>query len=78
MGDLSERKPNAFTPVVKAMELADYVLHITDNPKRFPTHKTDVRQREDGTLYMEITALDDTAKVILRMDAYVKNLFLEG
>lgn len=60
MGDLSERKPNSFTPVVKATELANYVLHITDNPKTFPTHKTDVRQREDGTLCMEITALDDT------------------
>lgn len=28
MGDLNERKPNSFTSVVKAMELADYVNNL--------------------------------------------------
>ena len=28
MGDLNERKPNNFTPVVKATELADYVKNL--------------------------------------------------
>lgn len=39
MADLSDRKPNEFTPVVASMELADYVLMITDNPKSFPICK---------------------------------------
>lgn len=70
MADLSDRKPNSFTPVVAAMELADYVLLITGNPRSFPTHKTDVKQSMDGRLSLEVAMLDDALVSKVREQAY--------
>ena len=38
MANAGDHKPNDFTPVVGAMNLADYVLLITDNLKKFPDY----------------------------------------
>lgn len=70
MGDLSDRKPNDFTPVVAAMELADYVLLITDNPKSFPTCKAIAKKNEDGSLTSEVVMLDDSLINKVREQAY--------
>ena len=37
---------NTFTPVVKAMELSDYVFHITDNKNKFPEYVTTVKNQQ--------------------------------
>lgn len=70
MADLSDRKPNDFTPVMASMELADYVLHITDNPKNFPTCKTLVTEGAEGTVVNEITIQEDYLINEIREQAY--------
>lgn len=42
-------KPNPFTTVAEAMELADYVITITDNFNKFPDYTGKERKNEDGT-----------------------------
>lgn len=70
MSDLSDRKPNDFTPVVLSMELADYVLHITNNSKKFPVCKTILKESDDGTMISKVNLLDDTLVNTIRDQAY--------
>ena len=70
MADLTDRKPNDFTPVMASMELADYVLHITDNPKSFPTHAMLVKESPDGAITNEVVMLNDSLINKVREQAY--------
>ena len=70
MADLSDRKPNDFTPVMASMELADYVLHITDNPKNFPICKTLVTEGAEGMVVNEINIQEDYLIDKIREQAY--------
>ena len=70
MADLSDRKPNEFTPVVASMELADYVLMITDNPKSFPTFKVISKTNPDGSITYETIMLNDSLINKVREQAY--------
>ena len=70
MANYIEGKPNDFTPVVAAMELANYVLNITDNPKNFPTCKTISKKNQDGSVVAEIIMLDDSLINDVRKQAY--------
>lgn len=45
-----QHRPNDFTPVVGAMELADYVFTITDNINKFPDYTVKEKKNEDGTI----------------------------
>lgn len=65
MQNPSEHKPNDFTPVVSALELADYVITITDNFNKFPDFTKKERKNEDGTV---------TAIYIQRQDSLVNKL----
>ena len=41
-------KENAFTPVVNAMELSEYVFTITDNAKKFPEYTATKKKFRDN------------------------------
>lgn len=70
MADVSDRKPNDFTPVMASMELADYVMCITDNPKSFPTFKVSAKKNSDGSITNEIVMLDDSLINKVRDQSY--------
>ena len=50
MQHTGEHRPNEFTPVVSAMELADHVILITDNANKFPDFSMKRKKNEDGTV----------------------------
>lgn len=54
------KKPNNFTPVVKACELADYVYQITNNPKTFPDYTLQKEETEDGRVVMVYAVRPDS------------------
>ena len=50
MATENQHKPNDFTPVVGAMNLAEYVMHITENPKKFRDYSLTSKENGDGTI----------------------------
>jgi len=48
MSHAGNHKPNDFTPVVGAMELAEYTFTITDNINKFPDYCVKEKRDEDG------------------------------
>lgn len=56
----AEHKPNEFTPVVAACELADYVIAITDNLNTFPDYSKKDKKNEDGTVTAIYVQRQDT------------------
>lgn len=60
-----EYKPNNFTPVVKAMNLYDYVDTITDNPNKFPEYKETEKKDKDGNV---------TKLLVMRQDSLVNRV----
>lgn len=59
MGQSNQHEPNRFTPVVKAMELVDHVLTITDNINKFPDYTIKEKKNEDGTVTMVLVQRQD-------------------
>lgn len=55
----NQHEPNRFTPVVKAMELVDHVLTITDNINKFPDYTTKEKKNEDGTVTLVMVQRQD-------------------
>lgn len=45
-----QHKPNPFSTVAKAMEVAEYTFLITDNPNKFKDYVVKEKQNEDGTV----------------------------
>jgi len=50
MANAGDHKPNDFTPVVGAMNLAEYTFTITDNINKFPDYCVKEKKNEDGTV----------------------------
>ena len=50
MSNVGDNKPNSFTPVVGAMNLAEYVFTITDNINKFPDYSISNKKNPDGTI----------------------------
>lgn len=50
MANEGMHKPNDFTPVIGALDLADYVIKITDNFNKFPDFTEKQRKNPDGTV----------------------------
>lgn len=50
MPNKNDHKPNDFTPVVGALQLADHVLTITDNVNKFPDFIKKEKKNPDGTV----------------------------
>lgn len=69
----NQYKPNDFTPVVGAMELAEYVFHITDNANKFPDFSVVERKNPDGTVTQIIVYRPDSLTNIVRAEA--RNIF---
>lgn len=65
-----EYKPNNFTPVVKAMNLFDYVDTITDNQKKFPEYKETEKKEKDGTVTKFLIMRQDSLVNRVREQAY--------
>lgn len=62
-----EHKPNDFTPVVGAMNLADYVMQITDNPNKFPDYVSkETRQTVDGRECIVLVQRQDSLTNVVR------------
>lgn len=45
-----QHKPNPFSTVAKAMDMADYTFTITDNPNKFKDYTVKEKENEDGTI----------------------------
>ena len=60
---------NDFTPVVSAMELSDYVFHITDNPNKFPEY-TITKKEKDGMIFVTMQLKQDSLTNIVRRQAF--------
>lgn len=65
-----EHKPNDFTPVVGAMNLADYVITITDNINNFPDFVKTERKNEDGTVAEVYIQRQDSLTNIVREQTF--------
>ena len=50
MANAGDHKPNDFTPVTGALNLADYTFTITDNINKFPDYCVKEKKNEDGTI----------------------------
>jgi len=59
MSHAGNHKPNDFTPVVGAMELAEYTFTITDNINKFPDYTTKEKKNEDGTVTLVLVQRQD-------------------
>ena len=60
------------------MDLADYVITITDNINTFPDFIRAERKESDGTVSQVFIQRQDSLTQIVRdMDGYVKSLFME-
>lgn len=55
-----QHKFNNFTPVTGAMELAEYVFKITDNPNKFKDFTVKDKKNEDGTISRLIISRNDS------------------
>jgi len=62
-------KPNSFTPVVGAMQLVEYVFHITENPGKFRDYSLKERKTEDGSVTQVFFIRDDSLTNIVRAEA---------
>jgi len=69
MANAGEHRPNDFTPVVGAMNLADYVLLITDNLKKFPDYAVKEKKNDDGTITQVYVFREDSLTNIVRAEA---------
>lgn len=69
MPNSGDHKPNDFTPVVGAMNLADYVLKITDNKKKFPDFAVREMKSEDGTVTRVYVYSEDSLTNLVRAEA---------
>lgn len=64
-----EYKTTDFTPVVGAMELADYVFNITDNLNKFPDYATKETKNPDGSVTQMIVFRSDSLTNVVRKQA---------
>jgi len=69
MATENQHRPNDFTPVVGAMNLAEYVLQITGNMKYFPDCSVQEKKKEDGSLTQVIVFRDDPLTNTVRREA---------
>ncbi len=69
MSTANQHRPNDFTPVVGAMELAEYVFHITENPSKFPDFALREKTREDGSITQICIVRDDSLTNAVRAEA---------
>ena len=74
MATENQHKPNDFTPVVKALELANYVLQITANNKWFPDCSIDRKKNNDGSITQIVVYRIDSMTNIVREEA--RRIFL--
>ena len=70
----NQHRPNDFTPVVGAMELADYVIKITDNPNKFPDFAVKEKTKADGTVVQMFIQRQDSLTNWVREQA--KEIFM--
>ena len=63
-------KENAFTPVINAMELCDYVFTITDNAKKFPEYTVTKRKFRDNSDFIILQMREDSIVNKVRQQAY--------
>lgn len=69
MANAGDHKPNDFTPVVGAMNLSEYVIHITDNLNKFPDYSVKDKKNEDGTITQIYVFRSDSLTNIVRAQA---------
>ena len=74
MATQNQHRPNDFTPVVGAMELADYVIKITDNPNKFPDFVVKEKTKADGTVVQMFIQRQDSLTNWVREQA--KEIFI--
>lgn len=65
----NQHKPNDFTPVVGAMELAEYVFHITENPGKFKDYALKEQKSESGGVTQVFFVRDDSLTNLVRAEA---------
>ena len=64
-------KPNAYTPIVHARQLCDYVFTITDNKNKFPEYEvTERKDEESNTVRQVITLREDAVLNRVRQQAF--------
>lgn len=63
-------KENAFTPVVEAMNLCDYVFTITDNPKKFPEYVATKKKFFNNSDLVIVQLKEDSIVNKIRQQAY--------
>ena len=66
MSNAGDHKPNRFTPVVEAMNHADYVFTITDNINKFPDYCVKEKRNPDGTVTQIYVFREDSLTNIVR------------
>lgn len=66
MQNSNQHRPNDFTPVTGAMDLADYVITITDNINTFPDFIRTERKNPDGTVSEVFIQRQDSLTQIVR------------
>lgn len=69
MATENQHRPNDFTPVVGAMNLAEYVFLITDNTNKFPDFSLKEKKNADGTVTQMIVYRSDSLTNIVRAEA---------
>lgn len=69
MATQNQHKPNDFTPVVGAMNHAEYVFHITDNLNKFPDYSVKNKKNPDGTITQLMVFRSDSLTNIVRAEA---------
>ena len=69
MATQNQHKPNDFTPVVAAMEHADYVLHITQSPKWFHDYSVKEQKPKEGVTTKILIFHEDSLTNIVRAEA---------
>ena len=69
MATQEQHKANDFTPVVSAMEHAEYVLHITQSPKWFHDYSAKESVGNDGRATKILVFHDDSLSNIVRAEA---------
>lgn len=69
MATENQHKPNDFTPVIGAMNLAGYVFKITDNINKFPDFCIKEKKNEDGTITQIYVFREDSLTNTVRAEA---------
>lgn len=69
MATQNQHRPNSFTPVVGAMNHAEYVLNITESLKNFPDYSVRERKNEDGTVTQIFVSRADSLTNTVRAEA---------